>query len=331
MRPEQLRDPEPTRPRLGVSGCLLGQKVRFDGQHKRARFLVETLAPYVDFRAFCPEVEAGFGVPRPTIRFEIRDGVTRAVRTKDGADITPELEAASERILAGLTAAGLDGLVLKKDSPSCGMQRVKKYRPGGMPEKDGVGVFAAAARVALPELPFEEEGRLNDPGLRYRFLTHIFARARARGLFEGRWTRGQVVAFHSREKYLLMAHSPVGYKRLGQLVAAIKTKGRDEFAAEYLEGFARALSAAPSRGRHVNVMQHLAGYFRDHLPAAERAELAAIITAYGAGEALLLEPLTLLRHYIRRHDDGYLARQTYLTPYPAALLRKNPERGVLAA
>jgi uncharacterized protein YbgA (DUF1722 family)/uncharacterized protein YbbK (DUF523 family) len=309
--------------RVGVSSCLLGEQVRFDGQHKRDDFLADRLARFVEFVPVCPEVELGLGVPRETIRLEGRGGATRLVAPRSGRDLTAAMREYAERRVAALAREDLDGYVLKKDSPSCGMERVKRWNEKGMAPKDGVGAFAAVLLERLPLLPVEEEGRLRDDRLRENFVERLFAHRRSKDLFAGRWTLGQLVAFHAREKLLLLAHEPAAYARLGRLVATAKGRPRADVAREYGEGFLAALARLPTRGRHANVLQHVAGYFKEALPPAERQEIAATVEDFRRGLLPLVVPITLLRHHVRRLQLEYLAAQSYLEPHPKELMLRN--------
>jgi uncharacterized protein YbbK (DUF523 family)/uncharacterized protein YbgA (DUF1722 family) len=315
--------------RLGVSSCLLGQKVRYDGQHKRDAFLADRLAAYVELVPVCPEVELGLGVPRETIRLERRGGTgdpdrdVRLVAPRSGRDLTDDMRRWSERRVAAIAKLDLDGYVLKKDSPSCGMERVKVWGGRGQATKDGKGIFAAVLLEKLPLLPVEEEGRLHDDALREGFVERIFGYRRVKELFRGRWTVGDLVAFHAREKMLLLAHDPEGYRKLGPLVAAAKGAPRAEVARAYTEGFQAALRKLATRGKHTNALQHMAGFFKDRLPQAERDELGGAIGDYRRGLVPLVVPLTLLGHHVRRERVEWLMGQTYLAPSPKELMLRN--------
>ncbi len=306
------------RPLLGVSACLLGREVRYDGGHKHDSFLTKTAAKFFCFVAVCPEVEAGLGTPREAIRLERdRDGVRVLGRTSR-TDVTGKLSDVVSTRLEALAGQELRGFVLKKDSPTCGLFRVRVHGGKGPPERDGVGVFARRLAERLPLLPLEEEGRLRDADLRDHFFERVFAYDRLCRLFAGRWTLGRLVAFHSAEKLLLFAHHEPGYRALGRLVARVKDLPRAELAERYRTGFMEVLSRPASRGQHVNVLQHMAGYVK-HLPQAEKAELAQAIDDYRRELVPRLVPLTLLRHHVRREGVEYLAGQSYLDPFPREL------------
>lgn len=317
--------PTPTdgRIRIGVSACLLGDEVRYDGGHKRDTFLTGLLGPCVEWVKVCPEVESGMGTPRESIRLVDEGGRIRLLTVKTGVDHTDSMTAyAAHRVIA-LGDEDLCGYVLKKDSPSCGMTRVKVYSGKGPGVKTGVGVFARALRARFPHLPVEEEGRLTDPRLRENFIERVFAYRRLRDLFESRWTVGDLVRFHTAHKLVLLAHSTEAYNRLGRLVAGAKSADRPTLRARYTEGFMEALSAIATPRRHTNVLQHMAGYFKKTMDAASRAELLAAIEDYRLGLVPLVVPITLIRHHVRVHDVQYLAEQVYLAPHPKELMLRN--------
>jgi uncharacterized protein YbbK (DUF523 family)/uncharacterized protein YbgA (DUF1722 family) len=268
--------------RIGVSTCLLGEQVRFDGGHKRDPFLVDTFGRYVEWVPVCPEVEAGFGVPRESMHLRQVDAQVRLVTTKTGIDHTDAMQRYASRRVAALAAHDLCGYVLKKNSPSCGMERVKIYRRSG-PVGSGRGLFAAALLEAFPHLPVEEEGRLSDPRLRENFVERVFAYRRLRSLFSGRWSLGGLVAFHTAHKLQLMAHAPQRYAALGRLVAGAKALARTVLRESYAGQFMGALEVMATRKRHVNVLQHILGYFSDQLDDAARRELLELIEDYGRG------------------------------------------------
>jgi uncharacterized protein YbgA (DUF1722 family)/uncharacterized protein YbbK (DUF523 family) len=314
----------PTRkPRLGISACLLGRSVRYDGGHKRDPFCVEVLGEVVEWVPVCPEVEVGMPVPRPTLRLTGRAAAPRLVVDRTGEDWTDRMRAWAEARVEALAALDLSGFVLKKDSPSCGMARVRVYGPkGGAPSRDGAGAFARVLQARLPLLPVEEEGRLHDGLLRESFIERVFAFARWRALREGGLTLGRLVEFHTAHKLALMAHSPDGYRKLGRQVALAKGRRLAEAADAYGALFMASLAVPATRGRHRNVLQHMAGYFKK-VEGAERKELEEAITDYGRGHVPLVVALTLFRSAVRRHGVAYLAGQIYLDPDPKELMLRN--------
>ena len=312
--------PLPPRIRLGVSACLLGEPVRYDGGHKRDTFLTDVLGAHVEWVPVCPEVEIGLGVPRPTLRLVGSPKAPRLVEESSGADLTARMRDHAEARASELARLELDGYVLKRASPSCGLFRVRVYREHGTPGADGRGLFAAALVERMPMLPVEEEGRLADPGLRENFIERVFAMARWRAFLAAHPAARDLVAFHAAQKYAVLAHSPVHYTRLGRLVARA---GRTPELVEYGRLLMEGLGVRATRGRHANVLQHLAGYFKRDLDAGDRAELGSVIDEYRRGLVPLIVPITLVRHHVRRLALGYLADQVYLSPHPKELMLRN--------
>jgi len=311
------------RVRVVVSACLLGQEVRFDGGHKRDAFLVETLGRFVEFVPICPEFELGLGVPRETLRLERHAERIRLIAPGSRTDHTAAMRAYARQRVAALAREHLSGYVLKKNSPSCGMGRVRIYGPNGMPSRDGRGLFAEALIERFPHLPVEEEGRLNDPRIRENFIERLFAHRRLQNFFAGRWTHGGLVAFHTRHKLELLTHSPRIYAELGRTVAEGRGRERAELREDYEAAFMSALALIPTPARHVNVLRHIAGYCRDRLDSAGRRELAALIEDYHRALVPLVVPITLIRHYVRLFDIAYLKGQVYLEPHPRELMLRN--------
>jgi uncharacterized protein YbgA (DUF1722 family)/uncharacterized protein YbbK (DUF523 family) len=307
---------------VGVSSCLLGQAVRYDSGHKKDAFVTGSLGRFVEFVPVCPEVEIGMSIPRPAIRLERHGEEIRLVDPRNGIDHTEAMRRYAERRVAELEKLDLCGWVLKKDSPSCGMERVRVYAKGA-PTKSGQGLFAEALTRRMPLLPVEEEGRLNDPPLRENFVERVFAYRRLKDLFRGRWTPGDLVRFHTAEKLLLLAHDPEGYRQLGRIVARVKEIPRDEVRARYGDLFMRAMARPATPGKQTNVLQHMAGYFKDSLPDDERTELHDAIRDYRKKLVPLVVPLTLIRHHVRKLGVAYLEGQTHLAPHPKELMLRN--------
>lgn len=313
-----MRDPGPEKPRIGISACLLGQEVRYDGGHRRDRFLTDVLGPYVRWVAVCPEVEIGLGTPRPPIRLERRCGEVRLVAPQSGTDLTDRMRGHAARRVAELAGLGLDGYVLKRSSPSCGVEGVELFGEGGAPRREGRGVFAAELMERLPTLPVEEEGRLNDPALRESFITRVFARLRWRRLVgRGPPGRADLMAFHQEHKFLLMSRDPAGARRAGRILGEASSSETDTGLAErYIGEFTSVLARIPTREGHTNVLQHMAGFVSDGLTPDDRVELASLIHDYREGLVPLVVPLSLLRHHARRQGAAYLEGQVYLQPHP---------------
>jgi uncharacterized protein YbgA (DUF1722 family)/uncharacterized protein YbbK (DUF523 family) len=298
------------RPRVGVSSCLLGEEVRYNGGHKRYRFLTDELGPYVDWVPYCPEVSIGLGTPREPIRL-----------TADGRLVNRGGTADHTAVMADLPLpAGLDGYVFKAKSPSCGIRAIPRYgADGSAVDHAGRGLYADRVLRAFPLLAVEDEGRLNDAALREAFAERIFAAARLRSLFGGPWTAAELVAFHARHKLQLLAHDPPRYRAAGRVVAAAGTAPREVTAAAYRDLFLAALASRATPGRHANALQHAYSRIGRRLDRPRRADLVARIEAYRRGEEPLSVPIALLAHYTSGGEFGWLAGQTYLSPFPAAL------------
>ncbi|MBI3667278.1 MAG: DUF1722 domain-containing protein [Acidobacteria bacterium] len=309
--------------RIGISACLLGENVRYDGGHKRDSFLTATFGRYVQWVPVCPEVEMGLGVPRDTLRLEAIEGAVHLIMPKTGEDHTASIRRYAHKRLEELAREELHGYILKKDSPSCGMERVRVYGAGGMPQKTGRGLFAAALLERFPRLPVEEEGRLSDPRLRENFVERVFAYHRLRALFQARWGLKDLIAFHTAHKFQILAHSTKGYQGLGRLVAGAKSAAREKVRGSYEKGFMEALGVLATVRRNTNALHHMAGYLRPHLDDGCREELLSVIEDYRQGLYPLVVPLTLICHHARRFRVGYLLGQTYLEPHPKELMLRN--------
>ena len=308
------------KPTIGVSACLLGHPVRFDGGHKRQRFITDNLSQYFDLVPVCPEVELGLGTPRPSIQLrKAADGGIRLVNPRiEAGDITAKMSDYARRRVEGLE--GLAGYILKKDSPSCGMERVPVViNDGGHRAREGVGLFAKALMERWPLLPVEEEGRLNDPAIRENFFERVYALERWRAIPDaGRNVEG-FIRFHARHKFLVMARGGRLYQELGRLVAGTTRATLESRRAAYIERFMAVMAVRPDRGRQVNVLQHLMGYFKRYLDGEDKQELLDLFERYRRNEVPLVTPVTLLRHHLRRSPNSYLADQHYLAPCPESL------------
>lgn len=309
--------------RVGISSCLLGQKVRYDGGHKQDRYLTDILGAWVTWVPVCPEVGIGLGIPRPSIRLERGEDEPRLVNPRSGEDLTATMDAYSRAKVSDLQRLDLDGYVLKKDSPSCGMERVKVWGSGGMPRKDGVGVYARVLQELWPLLPLEEEGRLNDPVLRETFIERIFARNRWRTLVRRGLGRARLVEFHTAHKLVLRSHNEAGYQRLGRLVASAGRVPDDELYRRYEHELHATLSSRTTPKRHANVLYHVLGYLKQVIGPEEKQELVGLIEDYRQGLIPLVVPVTLLRHHVHRHGVTYMLGQLYLEPHPKELMLRN--------
>jgi uncharacterized protein YbgA (DUF1722 family)/uncharacterized protein YbbK (DUF523 family) len=309
--------------RIGISSCLLGEKVRYDGGHKHDRFITDTLGGYFEFVPVCPEMELGLGAPRETMRLEQADDGVRLVMNKSGVDLTAPMRDFAAARVRKLESEDLSGYILKSDSPSCGLLRVRVYASTGMPSRTGRGLFAEALAERFTFLPIEEEGRLFDPRLRENWVESVFAYRRLQDLWNSRWTVRSLVEFHTAHKLTILAHSPAAYRELGRIVAVAAGSPRPELRRLYHEKFMGALAVLATRGRHANVLQHMAGYVKKQLDEDSRRELAGLIDDYRLGEVPLIVPITLLKHYVRKYEIAYLAAQVYLNPHPKELSLRN--------
>ena len=309
--------------KLGISSCLLGNNVRWNGGHKRDRYLTDTLGQFVEWVPVCPEVEVGLGIPRETLRLVGTADNPRLVTTKTRIDHTDAMQRWARKRLKALENEDLCGFIFKSDSPSSGMVRVKVYNDKGMPEKKGIGIFARAFMDHFPLVPVEEEGRLNDPLIRETFIEQVFTLKRWRNARQGRNCVGNVVDFHACHKLVLMAHSPRHLKTMGAMVARGKDLGCTALYREYEALLLDALKLKATVKKHCNVMQHMLGYFRQDLQADEKQELLEVMEHYRRELVPLVVPLTLFKHYVRKYDQPYLERQAYLDPHPVALKLRN--------
>jgi uncharacterized protein YbgA (DUF1722 family)/uncharacterized protein YbbK (DUF523 family) len=310
--------------RVGVSACLLGGEVRFDGGHKRDRYLTDVLGNNVEWLPVCPEIELGMGMPRPVIQLRGGEIGDRLVTRETGEDWTDRMRQYADARTSELADIGLDGFVLKKDSPSCGMTRVRVYgRPGGMPSRNGVGHFAQALDRGMPQLPMEEEGRLRDAVLRERFIEEIFSHNRWRVLVSRGLTRGRLVAFHEAHKMLLLAHDQPVYRELGRVVASFGKIPDEEVYPAYYRFFVSAFRKPTTIARHINVLEHLFGHVKKLISRAEKREISAAIEDYRAARIPLVVVVSLLKFLVAAHDVAYVRGQLYLEPHPRELMLRN--------
>jgi uncharacterized protein YbgA (DUF1722 family)/uncharacterized protein YbbK (DUF523 family) len=314
-----------TRPKLGISSCLLGAEVRYDGGHKHNAYVTKTLAQHFDFISFCPEQAIGLPTPRPPIRLvaERGDSLIRAVEVRDPSiDHSQLLSQYALKVLSKLE--NLSGYIVKKDSPSCGMERVKVYeRQSAPPVKRGVGLFTAKLMQARPELPIEEEGRLMDPRLRENFITRVFTMCRWRQMVSDGITRQRLVEFHTHHKFLLLAHHEATYRELGRQVADVGSSNLEASADAYLQKLMEGLRHLANPGKHANVMMHIMGFVKDKMTADEKVELLYLIEEHRLELVPVIVPITLLNHFLRRYPNDYIARQYYLSPHPRELMLRN--------
>ncbi|MCG8671542.1 MAG: DUF523 and DUF1722 domain-containing protein [Pseudomonadales bacterium] len=305
---------------VGISECLLGSAVRYNGGHKHSKLCTKELSGYFDFVPTCPEVSIGLGVPREPIRLVNIDGETRVRGSDDPSiDVTDALkEHAHEYQQKNQQIAGF---IFTQNSPSCGLNPVKVYHKNGNPLGKDQGAFAKAIVKHAPYLPTEEAGRLNDPLLRETFVTAVYTYHDWLENVANTDKKRALVEFHARNKYRLMSHSIQGYKNLGNLVANLKDKRFEELKSEYLLEFMATIKSPTSKGLHCNTLEHVQGYLKKRITAREKAQLHDSIEHYRKGYVPLVVPITLLNHYTKIHfsPNAYIRNQTYLQPHPLEL------------
>ncbi len=305
--------------RLGISSCVLGEKVRFDGGHKASQFVIKELMPHFEFVPVCPEVGMGLPVPRPAIRLITDQERIALVETKDRTkDHTDKLVEYSNEVISELKQQALCGYIVCAKSPTCGMEKVKVYSEHHA-EKTGVGLYTQKLMEQIPWLPIEEDGRLNDAVIKENFFTRVYCLYDFHQTLGTNPTPGKVVEFHSRYKLTLMAHHPLSYRALGGLVANVAKYSTQEFIETYRLQLMQALKTKASRKNHTNVLMHIQGYFKRSLDKSQKMELAQVIHDYRNGVLPLLAPLTLIKHYLTLYPDAYLMQQRYLDPHPQEL------------
>lgn len=309
--------------KLGVSKCLLGEKVRFDGGHKHNRYITQTLGQFFEFVPVCPESECGLGIPREAMRLVGDASNPRLITNKTLIDHTEKMSSWAAKRLGALAKEDLCGFVFKKDSPSSGLHRVKVYNDKGQPVKNGRGLFAAAFTARFPRIPVEDEGRLNDPVLRENFIERVFAMKRWREALQRRCTVGNLVDFHTREKLFIMAHSQTHYREMGRLVAAGKDLKTSDLYNRYEALLFKALDLKGTVSKNTNVLMHILGYFKKQLSGDEKQEVLELIQNYRNGHLPLIVPITLMNHFVRKYRQPYLSLQTYLNPHPIDLQLRN--------
>ena len=309
--------------RLGISTCLLGENVRYDGGHRRDRFIIETLGQFVEFVPVCPEVECGLTIPRESMHLAGDPDSPRLVTTRTKIDHTERMVNWARKRVRELEKENLCGFIFKSNSPSSGMERVKIYEEHGRVQKIGVGMFARAFMDHFPLLPVEEDGRLHDIRLRENFIERIFALKRWRELLDSNQRRGKLVAFHTQHKLLIMSHSQKHSRILGKLVAEAKKIPAEQLYSQYQMLFMEALRLKTTIKKNINVLQHMMGYFKKQLSADEKRELLETIDQYRNEYIPLIVPVTLIMHYVRKYDQTYLKEQLYLNPHPIELKLRN--------
>ena len=309
--------------RVGISSCLLGEEVRYNGGHKHSTLCTRDLARYFDFVSVCPEVSIGLGIPRKPIRLVGDPADPDVVGVDDpGMNVTDRLKAFARDKVSELD--NLCGYIFIKGSPSCGLFRVKVYNDKGFPQQEmGRGVYAKMVTDTYPLLPVEEAGRLQDAVLRENFITRVFAYLNWQDLKREGLTANKLIAFHSRYKYTLMAHNPQSYTALGRMLADAGKQDPDELGEAYFAALMKSLEQKASRKSNTNVLMHLQGYLKNSLSSREKAKLGEVIEQYRNGIIPLIVPVTLLRNHFHTHPNEYIEQQSYLQPYPDDLSLRN--------
>lgn len=309
--------------KIGISSCLLGNHVRYDGGHKLDLFIRDTLGVFVEYVPVCPEAECGLGIPREAMRLEGDVENPRLVTVNTKIDMTARMKKWARIRVTGLEKDGLCGFIFKSRSPSSGMERVKVYDEEGMPVLKGTGLFAKEFMERFPLIPVEDEGRLHDPDLRENFIERIFTLKRWRDMTDGRKTPAKLVKFHTENKLLFFAHNEKLYREMGRIVAEAGKNSQEEVYTSYEKMMIDALKYKATPAKHTNVLMHMMGYFKKVLTADEKQELLEKINEYKNGFIPLIVPVTLIGHYVRKYDEPYLKTQTYLNPHPVELRLRN--------
>jgi len=315
--------PTAMKPKIAISACLMGAEVRYNGGHKASPLCSRILSDYFDFVPLCPEVAIGLGIPREPIRLVGNPEHPEAVGTvHPEINVTRPLAEYGQKM--ALELDDICGYIFMQKSPSCGLERVKVYHANGTrADSGGRGIYAQAFCLLHPDLPVEEDGRLNDPVLRENFLTRVFAYSAWQQLRQEGLTRRGLTDFHSRYKYLLMAHNPVQYKALGHLLGSMGKNDPQELGPRYFSELMAALKKCATRRTHTNVLQHISGYLKQAISREDKQEVQQLISQYHQGIVPLVVPLTLLKHHFRQHPDPYIAQQVYLQPHPENLSLRN--------
>lgn len=309
--------------KIGISGCLTGMKVRFDGQGLRPQLINELFSEFFDYVTFCPEVEMGMSIPRETIRLEKQEEEVRLVAPKSNTDHTDGMKTFADNKVAALAELDISGYIVKRGSPSCGFERIKIYNKDKIPAMNGVGMFTEKLIERFPLLPIEDEGRLNDIRLREHWVERVYAYERLKAFLRLKPSRGDIVKFHTNSKMQLMAHHPVKYRQLGKDVAEQHKQVTDEFLVHYENSYMEIMKHQASVKKHADVLYHLMGFFKKDIDSSEKQELVEVIEKYRTGMIPLVTPLTLINHYIKKYPVQWVCDQTYLTPYPEELLLRS--------
>lgn len=311
------------KPKIVVSACLLGENVRFNGGHSRSRYVTDVLDRYFEWVPVCPEVGMGMSIPREPIRLVGDETAPRLLGTDTGTDYTEDMSRFAEGWLTALPDREVHGFIMMKKSPSCGMARIPVYNEKGGRVAQRDGLFTAAVRAGLPSIPLEEEGRLNDNGLRENFIERVFAYKRWCDLVDSGLSSADLVTFQATHKIQLMSHCPHIAKELGRIVGEAGDHDAATLRARYEPLFMKCLSKLATSKTHANALYHMMGFLKEHLDAADKEEAVRLIEGYRTGQSPLSVPMTLLKHFLRKYPHPWAAAQIYLEPYPEALLLRH--------
>jgi uncharacterized protein YbgA (DUF1722 family)/uncharacterized protein YbbK (DUF523 family) len=309
--------------KIGISSCLLGEKVRYDGGHKWDRYITDTLGQYFEWVSVCPEVEYGLSIPREAMHLIGNPSSPRLVTIRTGIDHTEGMLKWAEKRLKEIEKEELCGFIFKSRSPSSGIGGVKVYTPSGMPSQKGVGIFGGAFMSKFPLIPVIDEGRLHDPGLRENFIERVFIYKRWNEFMKKRGLIKELIDFHTDHKLLILSHSHRHLQSLGKLVASSKRYKPQDLSSEYIKLLMEGLRLIATVKKNTNVLLHIAGYFKKHLSSDEKKELLEVIDNYHKGYVPLIVPIVLINHYVKEFDEPYLKRQYYLNPHPIELMLRN--------
>ena len=305
--------------KIGVSACLLGEKIRPDGRHARSHYLTQTLSKYVEFIPLCPEMACGMGINREPVRqVDCADRI-RLIGYDTGEDWTERMDSWCERILVGLEEDELCGFILKNNSPSCALKMGKVYSTTGKAPRREQGFFTTRLAKHYPLLPLESDDGLKNPILRENFIRRIFVLDRWHSFLKRGGGIGHLVDFHTRHKMLIRAHDLRGYRELGRLLGESTIQTQNEVIDTYAALLFKSLELKTTRKKNSDVLMHAAGYFKKDLDSDDKQEIQSMIYAYKSGKVPLIVPMTLINHHARKLDKGYLVQQLYFHPNPSEL------------
>lgn len=309
--------------RIGISACLLGEKVRYDGGHKLDRYITDTLGQYFEWVPVCPEVEYGLPVPREAMHLVGDPAPPRIVTVRTGIDHTGGMKKWAVDKLIQLEKDELCGFIFKSKSPSCGINGVKVYTSSGLPGRKGTGIFGGAFISYFPLIPVIDDGRLYNPALRENFIEQVFVYKRWKDFLKNDPKIRDLIAFHTNLKLLILSHSPEHYSKLGKLVAKAKEYRPEVLYSKYIKTLMEAMRLLSTIKKNTNVLLHMAGYFKRNLTPEDKKELLDVIEQYHKGYIPLIVPVALINHHVRKFDESYLKNQFYLNPYPIELMLRN--------